>query len=65
MKKSGRYIVYFVEERRTQLYSTWDEADLAMRGHPHLCKKVYSEEEAKAWVGSITAKDIARARLYS
>lgn len=47
MKKSGCHIVYFVDEKRVQLYSTWEEADLAMRGRPHLNKKVYSEEEAR------------------
>lgn len=65
MKKSGCHIVYFVDEKRVQLYSTWEEADLAMRGRPHLNKKVYSEEEARDWLRGITEKDIARATLHS
>lgn len=65
MKKKGLHAVYFVEEQRAMLYNTWEEADQAMRGRPHLNKKVYSKEEAVAWVEGITLKDIARAKLYS
>ena len=64
-RKSGFYAVYFVEESRVEIFREWDAALQAMRGHPNLNKKVYSVEEAKAWVSGISEKDIARAILYS
>ena len=64
-RKSGFYAVYFVEESRVEIFREWDTALQAMRGHPNLNKKVYSVEEAKAWVSGITQRDIVRALLYT
>ena len=64
-KKPGFYAVYFVEERRIEIFQEWDKALQAMRGHPNLNKKFYTVEDAKAWISGITQRDIARALLYA
>lgn len=67
MKKHAVHVVCFVNDDdsvQVQCFTSWSEADRAMRGRPHVNKKFYSREEAEAWLHNLTWRDYARARLY-